>query len=179
MKQRLAISKITTVSIDRANSMASTKVLKMCLDFSQLSYETCKQYRTDPYPTFSVKRNITIPETAPNATDPNRLQSSSVLLQNHSSLSSGAYAGIGITVGAFTVCLLAVGAFVYRRKKARRSGQSGIDAIHEVPDSDVRELAAFKEYKEPQELHASEWDASRHPVELDATQLNELDATKR
>lgn len=149
----------------------------VCLDFSKLSYETCKQYRTEPYPSFNANRtNITTLVTALNTTGQDRSPLNSTQLQRHSSLSTAAYAGIGLGTGAFILGLAALATFFYRRKNTWKSGQSG---IHEMSASNLQELAAVNDRKEPQELHATEGNVSNHPVELDANFIYELEVSKR
>jgi hypothetical protein len=177
----LQSTRLRLLEIIRSNLLAQSYMLMLCLDFSKLGYETCKEWRTEPYPTFSANyANVTTTTTttAPNTTREDRSPLKSASPPKPHSLSTGAYVGIGIVAVALTIGLLALASYFYRKRNDRKSGQSG-EVIHEMSPTTLQELSAVGEPKPPLELLAPDWDQSKHPVELDARYPHDLEISKR
>jgi hypothetical protein len=149
----------------------------MCLDFQKLSYDICLPFRSDPYPSFTLKRaNETTSVTNLNTSIPIPPRTDSPTPQNHA-LSSGAYIGIGILVAAFILGLLALAFFFYSRRNTRESVHAGDeDSVPEMSGNEINEIDTPNEAKE---LYVWERKLSMDPVELDASQYHELDGVKR
>jgi hypothetical protein len=165
--------------------------LMTCSDFTLTAFQTCKNHRTQPFPTYDANRtNTTVPVSSLNTIEQNR-STSAALPHQKDSLSSGAYAGIGIGTGAFILGLVAAAAFLYRRRNSRKPDQvEEEDITNELDDNGLTEMSTLNEpkelglettdFKDIRELDSQqdlkELDSQQDLKELDTHQVHELEA---